>query len=100
MYLHDRFDEGESLIEFRMRIETIFSKIQADTKHKRIAIVSHGGVINCLLRSFFHMPISKDFYFLNGDTVISLLEIRETGKIVHFLNNTSYLDADEELKSF
>jgi 2,3-bisphosphoglycerate-dependent phosphoglycerate mutase len=100
VYLHDRFDEGESHIEFRMRIETIFSKILADSKHKRIAIVAHGGVINCLLRSFFDMPISKGFYFLNGDTGISFLEISERGKVVHFLNNTSHLDTDEELKSF
>jgi 2,3-bisphosphoglycerate-dependent phosphoglycerate mutase len=99
-HLHERFDEGESHIEFRMRIETIFSKILANSKHKRIAIVAHGGVINCLLRSFFDMPISKNFYFLNGDTGISFLEISERGKVVHFLNNTSHLDTDEELKSF
>jgi hypothetical protein len=43
--------------EFRMRIETILSKILADSK-------------------------------------------RDTGKVVHFLNNTSHLDSDEELKSF
>jgi 2,3-bisphosphoglycerate-dependent phosphoglycerate mutase len=100
VHLHDRFDKGESHIEFRMRIETILSKILADSKHNRIAIVAHGGVINCLLRSYFHMPITKDFYFLNGDTGISLLEIRDTGKVIHFLNNTSHLDADEELISF
>jgi 2,3-bisphosphoglycerate-dependent phosphoglycerate mutase len=100
LYLHDRFDEGESHIEFRMRIETIFSKILADSTHKRIAIVAHGGVINCLLRSFFDMPISKSFYFLNGDTGISFLEISERSKVVHFLNNTSHLVSDEELKSF
>lgn len=100
VYLHDRYEEGESHIEFRMRIETIFSKILATSKHNRIAIVAHGGVINCLLRSFFHMPISQNFYFLNGDTGISLLEIRESSKVVHFLNNTSHLDVDIELKSF
>jgi 2,3-bisphosphoglycerate-dependent phosphoglycerate mutase len=100
VHLHDRYEEGESHIEFRMRIETIFSKILATSNHKRIAIVAHGGVINCLLRSFFHMPIKQDFYFLNGDTGISLLEIRESSKVVHFLNNTSHLDLDEELKSF
>ncbi|WP_310257391.1 histidine phosphatase family protein [Fictibacillus barbaricus] len=100
VHLHDRYEEGESHIEFCMRIETIFSKILAASTQKRIAIVAHGGVINCLLRSFFHMPISQDFYFLNGDTGISLLEIKEYRKVVHFLNNTSHLDADEVLKSF
>jgi 2,3-bisphosphoglycerate-dependent phosphoglycerate mutase len=91
-YLHDRFEEGESHIEFRMRIESIFSKILSSSLHNRIAIVAHGGVINCLLSSFFHMPVTKDFYFKNGDTGISFIEITEQGKVIHFLNNTSHLD--------
>ncbi|MRX56144.1 histidine phosphatase family protein [Bacillus idriensis] len=91
-YLHDRFEEGETHIEFRMRIESIFSKILSSSLHNRIAIVAHGGVINCLLRSFFHMPVTKDFYFKNGDTGISFIEITEQGKVIHFLNNTSHLD--------
>ncbi len=90
-YLHDRFEEGESHIEFRMRIESIFSKILSSSLHNRIAIVAHGGVINCLLRSFFHMPVNKDFYFKNGDTGISYIEITDQGNVIHFLNNTSHL---------
>ncbi|MBE1554178.1 histidine phosphatase family protein [Sporosarcina limicola] len=90
-YLHERIEGGESHIEFRMRIESIFSKILSSAQYNRIAIVAHGGVINCLLRSFFHMPVTKDFYFKNGDTGISYIEITEQDKVVHFLNSIAHL---------
>ncbi|CAG7648703.1 Phosphoserine phosphatase 1 [Paenibacillus allorhizosphaerae] len=41
--LHERIENGESAIEFRMRIEAVFSKIVSSANHERIAIVSHGG---------------------------------------------------------
>lgn len=75
-----------------MRIELIFSKIVSECNHERIAIIAHGGVINCILRSFFKMPVNKDLYFKIGDTTIHLLEITKKNTIIHFLNNTSYLD--------
>lgn len=90
-YLHDCFDNGESHIEFRMRIEMMFSKIVSSCHHNRIAIVAHGGVINCLLRAFFQMPISMDPYFKMEDTAMSLLEISENGRVVHFINNADHL---------
>lgn len=90
--LHKRIENGESAIEFRMRIESIFSKILASSNYLRIAIVAHGGVINCILRSFFKMPVDKEFYFKNGDTAIHLIEITSTGRLIHFLNDTSHLN--------
>jgi 2,3-bisphosphoglycerate-dependent phosphoglycerate mutase len=38
------------------------------------------------------MAIAKDFYLKNGDTGISLVEITERGKVIHFINNSSHLD--------
>lgn len=89
--LHDRFENGESVIEFRMRIEMAFSKILSSSKHDRIAIVAHGGVMHSLLRSFFKMPVNLEYGFLTGDTGIHLLEVTENDKLVHFLNNTSHI---------
>lgn len=71
--LHECIENGESAIEFRMRIESVFSKIISSSVHDRIAIVAHGGVINCILRSFFKMPVNKEFWFKNGDTAIHLI---------------------------
>ncbi|EJR39100.1 hypothetical protein III_03364 [Bacillus mycoides] len=91
-FLHDRFENGESFIEFRMRIEGIFSKIVTENTYDRIAIVAHGGVINSLLRAFFQMPISMDYYFKMGDTGISLIELTDKQKTIHFINDTNHLE--------
>ncbi|MED2630066.1 histidine phosphatase family protein, partial [Bacillus thuringiensis] len=45
-----------------------------------------------LLRAFFKMPISMDYYFKMGDTGISLIEIEGEQKTVHFINDTNHLD--------
>ncbi|WP_079915104.1 histidine phosphatase family protein [Paenibacillus sp. 32352] len=89
---HERIENGESDIEFRMRIEVIFSKILNSSPYERIAIVAHGGVINNLLRSFLKMPVTKEFGFSNGDTAIHLVEMTAGSRKVHFLNDTSHLD--------
>ncbi|MGH0604059.1 histidine phosphatase family protein [Bacillus mycoides] len=91
-FLHDRFENGESFIEFRMRIEGIFSKIVTENTYDRIAIVAHGGVINSILRAFFQMPISMDYYFKMGDTGISLIELTDKQKTIHFINDTNHLE--------
>lgn len=89
---HERIENGESAIEFRMRMEMIFSKILAlSTNYKRIAIVAHGGVIHHILHSFLKMPIHTEFGFFTGDTGIHLLEITENKRFVRFLNDTSHL---------
>lgn len=92
-YPHDRFPEGESSIEFRMRIEMIFSRIvTSSTQHNRIAIIAHGGVINNILQAFLKKPVTKDFWFKTGDTGIHLVEMKEDERVIHFLNDTSHLE--------
>jgi 2,3-bisphosphoglycerate-dependent phosphoglycerate mutase len=89
--MHDRVEKGESSIEFRMRVESIFSQILHNQGYNRIAIVAHGGVINNLMRSFYKMPVTREFSFKSGDTAIHYLEIKEDERIVHFLNDVSHL---------
>ncbi|WP_249685839.1 histidine phosphatase family protein, partial [Bacillus velezensis] len=76
----------------RMRIETMFSKIVTENKYKRIAIVAHGGVITSILRAFFQMPINMDYYFKVGDTGISMIELPDKEKVIHFINDTKHLE--------
>ncbi|MGV3489170.1 MAG: histidine phosphatase family protein [Tuberibacillus sp.] len=94
--LHDRIENGESTIEFRMRNERSFSRILGTAKGSRIAIVAHGGVINNLLRAFYQMPlrqVNKDFWFRTADTGIHYLEMKGEERWTHFLNNTAHLEA-------
>ncbi|MEH7349174.1 histidine phosphatase family protein [Gottfriedia acidiceleris] len=89
---HESVENGESAIEFRMRMEMIFSRILASsTNFDRIAIVAHGGVIHNLIHSFLNMPMHTDFGFFTGDTGIHLLEINERGRLIRFLNDTSHI---------
>lgn len=59
--------------------------------HERIAIVAHGGVMNSILRAFLKMPINMDYYFKTGDTGISLIELRDKERIIHFINDAGHL---------
>ncbi|CAM4039649.1 histidine phosphatase family protein [Mesobacillus thioparans] len=90
---HVPIEEGESKLQFRFRAETVFSRILAESEgKKRIAIVSHGGMISNLLRAFLNMPVSGDIYFPTGDTGIHLLKVNENGKkAVLFLNDCGHL---------
>lgn len=88
---HERVQDGESFIEFRMRIEMIFSKIITSSAQSRIAIVAHGGVINNILNTFLRNPVTKDFWFRTGDTGIHLVEIKGNERVVHFLNDAQHI---------
>jgi 2,3-bisphosphoglycerate-dependent phosphoglycerate mutase len=96
---HEPIEEGESDLEFLFRAQTVFSKILTESAgRKRIAIVSHGGMISNLLRAFLNLPVSNDIYFSTGDTGIHLLRIKDGQKTVMFLNDCSHLakvDSDQ-----
>ncbi|MCG7344884.1 histidine phosphatase family protein [Sporosarcina sp. ACRSL] len=89
--LHIPIQDGESELEFRYRAERIFQEILYDYReYQRIAIVSHGGMISNLLKSFLKQPYG-DFRFFTGDTGIHLLEQREDMRVIKFLNKLEHL---------
>jgi 2,3-bisphosphoglycerate-dependent phosphoglycerate mutase len=84
---------GESAIEFRSRGEHIFSFIkEASREYKRIAIVTHGGMISRIIESFLGLPFVHDTFFKTDETGIHLLEYTERGKGVIFSNSSTHLD--------
>jgi 2,3-bisphosphoglycerate-dependent phosphoglycerate mutase len=89
---HERILKGESALDFRLRAENTFSKIMTESSHLgRIAIISHGGMISNLLKSFLNIPINSAFGFYTGDTGIHLLRINEKGRVIVFLNNYEHI---------
>lgn len=89
---HEAIEDGESELEFRFRAETVFSKILAESEgRKRIAIVSHGGMISNLLKAFLNLPAVANTYFLTGDTGMHLLKVNQNQKAVLFLNDCGHL---------
>lgn len=89
---HESYYGQETLIEFRARAELVLSRIIYDYPcDKRIAIVSHGGMINMLFRSFMCLPLVTDFRIHNGDTAVHLWTINENKRSINFLNSTEHL---------
>lgn len=90
--IHSSVYEQESVLEFRYRAEYMLSKIIADNDaNSTIAVVSHGGMINQLYRSFFRLPVDAEFFFWTGDTGIHEWLIDGDSRHVVRANYTSHL---------
>ncbi|MGN1187309.1 MAG: histidine phosphatase family protein [Lachnospiraceae bacterium] len=72
--VHASVYEQESMLEFRFRADFMLSKIISDTvftaSDATVAVVTHGGMINQLYRSFLRLPVESDIFFYTGDTGI------------------------------
>ncbi len=89
---HERIQNGESEIEFRMRVETALSKILAESSAVvRIAIVSHGGTISNLLRALLQLPVHTNIRFPTGDTGMHIIRKNDEGLSVVSLNCSEHL---------
>jgi len=90
---HDTFAETESFIQFRARAETYLSKLldhYADT-NQRICVVSHGGFINMLFRSFLRLPVNMETSIMSGDTGIHLWKINGNERKIIFTNYQEHI---------
>lgn len=68
----------ESQVEFRQRAENALSRIMNEAENdKTIAVVSHGGMINQLYRSFFNMPVDCIYFFNTADTGIHIWSLTD-----------------------
>ena len=93
---HERYYEQETLIEFRARAETILSRIIYEYPHdKRIAIISHGRMINMLFRSFLKLPINTEMEISSADTGAHLWRVGDGKRHIVFLNSTEHLSSLE-----
>ena len=94
---HDTCAQTESLIEFRARAETFWSRFNHEyilpARHGRIALVSHGGMINQLYRCFLELPVLCSVYFATGDTGVHLWSVESGKRTVVFSNRLEHLNA-------
>lgn len=73
----------ESQVEFRQRAENALSRIINEAESdETIAVVSHGGMINQLYRSFFNMPVDCMYFFNTADTGIHIWSLTDREKRV------------------
>lgn len=89
---HESVENGESMLDFRLRVERVFSKIITESGDaSRIAIVAHGGTISNLIKSFLKLPPITEYGFATGDTGIHYLRLEENNRLILWLNNTEHL---------
>ena len=94
---HARYPDGErradTFTEFAQRAVRAVCRIAEAQRGKRIVIVSHGGVLDCVYRAAHDMDISapRDFDVLNA----SINRIRWDGERLHVLrwSDDSHLSA-------
>lgn len=68
----------ESQVEFRQRAENALSRIMNEAENdETIAVVSHGGMINQLYRTFFNMPVDCIYFFNTADTGIHIWSLTD-----------------------
>lgn len=85
----------ESKFDFTFRAQNVLSYIKENSaNYKRIAVVSHGGMITKLIESFLQFPHEiNDVWFNSSNTGIHLLEYTEHPyKLIRFLNSTTHLN--------
>jgi 2,3-bisphosphoglycerate-dependent phosphoglycerate mutase len=91
-YPHTRIYEQESQIDFRMRAETILSKIITENNDDEvIAIISHGGMINMLFKCFIESSINCKTSISNSDTGIHHWRIKNNKREVSLCNSKDHL---------
>lgn len=91
--VHDSVYEQESALEFRFRADYILSRIISQTAAEdTAAIVTHGGVINQLYRSFLRLPIDSDIFFETGNTGIHCWCLDDAHRRVMMANYTAHAE--------
>jgi len=90
--IHESVYEMESMLNFRFRADYILSKILSENKtDATIAIVSHGGMINQLYRSFLRLPVDSNIIFPTADTGIHSWSYEKNRRVILFSNSTKHL---------
>ncbi|HEU4964570.1 MAG TPA: histidine phosphatase family protein [Bacilli bacterium] len=93
---HERIEGGESRLEFRLRAEAVWSRVQSELKQgERVAIVAHGWMITQLIRAILEQPPKSTVYYETGDTGIHLFEWNSKGLVARFMNSTAHLAGEE-----
>ncbi len=91
--VHASVYEQESMLEFRFRADYMLSKIISEADpDATVAIVTHGGMVNQLYRSFLRLNVDSDISFATGDTGIHEWLITNGRRIIVRSNITAHAD--------
>ena len=87
-------NQAETLREFSARALSTIDRLAAAGTHRRIALVTHGGVLECAYRSATGMALqsARDFDILNAS--VNRLQWTPTGMQVISWGDVAHLQSD------
>jgi 2,3-bisphosphoglycerate-dependent phosphoglycerate mutase len=108
-----RIPEGESIIDFRARVEEFFAELLDRTGSgsesrsrsrsgsenrneningdSRILIIAHGGTIDMLFQSFLGLPVKNDIVNCSGDTGVHIWRVNGENRTIIMSNGNAHL---------
>ncbi len=91
---HETAPCGETLIEFRARAETFWSKLTSQCRAgQRILIVSHGQMIAMLFRCFLKLPLDESVRLTTDETGIHCWRLHPDSRRIVFTNSGEHLES-------
>lgn len=92
---------GESIIDFRMRIEKFWHKFRDENLEagvqKTICIVAHGGTISMLYKSILALPMDTNVKIPTADTGIHIIEVTNDVTVILKANSVEHLLMEDKL---
>lgn len=92
---------GESIIDFRMRIEKFWHKFRDENLEidvqKTICIVAHGGTISMLYKSILGLPVDTNVKVPTADTGIHIIEVTMEATVILKANSIEHLLIEDKL---
>jgi probable phosphoglycerate mutase len=85
----DALPDSEPSKAFRKRVVDAIDKIANDHIGHRVAIFSHGGVINAYAAEV--LGLEKDFFFPSANTSLTLVRVSGSKRVLYFLNDVTHL---------
>ncbi len=91
-----KIENGESLAEFYDRVTKGLNRIISVHEGKRILIITHGGVLDCMIRMVFHYPLSDTRNFTIYNASINVFSTKNKQWMLEEWGNVDHLLAIEK----
>ncbi len=85
----DSLPGSEASRAFRKRVVDAIDEIANNHRGQRVAIFSHGGVINAYVAEV--LGLAKEFFFPSANTSLTLIRVSGTKRVLYFLNDVRHL---------
>ena len=95
-----KVEKGESLNEFNARVIKGLFNIEKFYKGKKILIVAHGGVLDCIIRMVFSYPLSSTRCFTIFNTAINVFSVVDNKWTLEEWGNIKHLDKADSLNEY